>query len=62
MPLEVVPVFSRRKFYFHFVLLRGLVMGRPPFFPLSREAFALRLLLMEPRATAAGFLGEVFID
>lgn len=35
-------------------------LGRPPFFPFSREAFALFLLLIEPRATAAGFLESCF--
>lgn len=49
-------------YYFSSVSLEiFLVTGRPPSFPFSREALAFFLLLIEPRATAAGFLVFIMI-
>jgi hypothetical protein len=51
--------FFNRCFGYHTLCLLAF-SGRPPFFPFWREALALRLLLIEPSATAAGFLFIVF--
>lgn len=41
--------------------LSTVFFGLPPFLPFSRDADAFLSLLIEPRATAAGFLGMFFV-